>query len=172
MLKLNEIAQKIHSICSDLSFEDILKKVKKIKKLHNPPFVKDKNDKRVHLYPRSFFDTCLKEICSNAATKKESIKEPKLSKQMLFMEQIRKNSLMLKEKCYVSIYGIKKAFNKVYNKKFSISRAKRVIERLNKSLKPAMILQGRFVFFYYQANYAIKIMEILISFGAVDFVKL
>ena len=70
MFKLNEIAQKIYSMSPDLSFEDVLKKVKKLKKLHNPPFVKDEKDKRVHLYSESFFDVCLKEIYPDAAVKK------------------------------------------------------------------------------------------------------
>lgn len=56
--------------------------------------------------------------------------------------------------------------------KKSYVRAKRVIEGLHKSLKPAMISQRKVVFLYYRADYAITIMKILISFGAVDFVKL
>lgn len=172
MFKLNEIAQKIYSISPDLSFEDVLKKVKKLKKLHNPPFVKDEKDKRVHLYSESFFDVCLKEVYPDAAVKKEPVEAPKLSKQMLFMEEIRKNSVMSKGKSYVSIYGIKKAFNKIYNKNFSISRAKRVVERSNKTLKPIMLVQGRVASLYYHVGYAVTIVNILMTSGVIDFIKL
>lgn len=88
------------------------------------------------------------------------------------MEEIRKNSVMSKGKSYVSIYGIKKAFNKIYNKNFSISRAKRVVERTNKTLKPIMLVQGRVASLYYHVGYAVTIVNILMTSGVIDFIKL
>lgn len=59
MFRLNEIAKKVHTKSENLSFDEVLKLVKKIKKEQNPPFKKDDKDKRVHLKAKNSF-LCMK----------------------------------------------------------------------------------------------------------------
>lgn len=158
MFRLNEIAKKVHTKTENLSFSEVLKLVKKIKKEQNPPFEKDDKDKRVHLYPQSFLDCCLQEICPS----KVIVSKPKkVSKQILFLEEIEANTVTYQSKKYISLYEIKNAFVKVYEKDFSLSLAKKAMESSNKTLKPVILKNDNTTSWYYRSGYASTILHLL-----------
>jgi hypothetical protein len=159
MFRLNEIAKKIHTKSENLSFDEVLKLVKKIKKEQNPPFEKDDKDKRVHLYPQSFLDCCLQEICPSKVT---TVPQQKIaSKQILFLEEIEANTVTYQNKKFISLYEIKNAFVKVYEKDFSLSLAKKAIESSNKTLKPVILKKDDTTSWYYRSGYASTILHLL-----------
>ena len=158
MFRLNEIAEKICTKSENLSFDEVLKLVKKIKKEQNPPFKKDDKDKRVNLCPQSFLDYCLQEICPSKVTVS---KPKKVSKQILFLEEIESNTVTYQSKKYISLYEIRNAFVKVYEKDFSLSLAKKAIESSNKTLKPVILKRDDTTSWYYRSGYASTILHLL-----------
>ena len=164
MFRLNEIAKKVHIKSENLSFSEVLKLVKKIKNEQNPPFRKDDKDKRVHLYPQSFLDYCLQEICPS----KVIVSKPKkVSKQILFLEEVESNTVTYQGKKYISLYEIKNAFVKVYKKDFSLSLAKKTMESSNKTLKPVILKKDDTTSWYYRSGYALTILRLLAAKGIV-----
>lgn len=158
MFRLNEIAKKVHTKSENLSFDEVLKLVKKIKKEQNPPFKKDDKDKRVHLYLQSFLDYCLQEICPS----KVIVSKPKkVSKQILFLEEIEANTVTYQSKKFISLYEIRNAFVKVYEKDFSLSLAKKAMESSNKTLKPVILKNENTTSWYYRSGYASTILHLL-----------
>lgn len=165
MFRLNDIAKKVHIKSENLSFSEVLKLVKKIKNEQNPPFIKDDKDKRVHLYPQSFLDYCLQEICPSKVI---AVPQPKIvSKQILFLEEVEQNSVTYQGKKYISLYEIKKSFVKVYEKDFSLSIAKKAMESSNKTLKPVILKKDDTTSWYYRSGYASTILHLLAAKGIV-----
>lgn len=165
MFRLNEIAKKVHTKSENLSFDEVLKLVKKIKKEQDPPFKKDDKDKRVHLYPQSFLDYCLQEICPSKVitTPQQKI----VSKQILFLEEVEHNSVTYQSKKFISLYEIRNAFVKVYEKDFSLSLAKKAMESSNKTLKPVILKNDNTTSWYYRSGYASTILHLLAAKGIV-----